>query len=143
MKTRQKPWHLVLVALALATASLALGAERKVTAVDDPKTVTVTEKQKDGKVALDKGDLLVVRLESTLGDGYLWKITGNKGDSLKVLDKAPGDKVGKVPPSKYELQVYYLRAQAPGTVDLQLEYCSKTDKDAKPAMTYKVTVEVK
>jgi predicted secreted protein len=84
----------------------------------------------------------VVRLDAPLGEGYLWQITKSNKGQLKPLDKAPPDKLGKGRPSTVEQQVYYLRAEAAGASDLELEYRLAKDKDAKPAKTFKVKVKI-
>jgi predicted secreted protein len=143
MQRQQNPrFPLLLFAAALAAISLARGAERQCAPMAQPNTVTVTDKDKDARVRLAPGDLLVVRLEAPLGEGYLWQITRNNEEQLKPLAKAPQDKLGKAPPSKVELQVFYLRAESAGSHDLDLEYKRPTDKDAKPAKTFKVTVQI-
>jgi hypothetical protein len=140
MDSQRKRWHLLAVTVTLMAGTFAVGAERKYSIMDPPKTVTVTEK--DSKVSLARGDMLVVRLE-IMGEDYLWQIAKNDKALLKPLDKVPVDKVGKAPPPKgADLQVFYLTAEAAGTVVLELEYRSRADKDAKPAKTYKVTVQI-
>jgi predicted secreted protein len=144
MTAYRQRWPLVVVA-ALTAATLTLGATRGSSTMDDqktqPKTVTITGKDKDAKVRLTRGDLLVVRLEGPLGDGYLWQISRNNKDQL-TPQKPPLDKLGKSPPSKVELHVFYLKAEAVGTSDLEFEYRRAADKDAKPARTYKVSVQI-
>jgi hypothetical protein len=83
-------------------------------------TLTVTEK--DAAVELTVGDLLIVRLGGPLGETHGWRIVGGASDCLRVLERAPLDRLGKAPPSRVELQVLYLRAEAAGDVELLLEY---------------------
>jgi len=135
-------WALLVVAVALAAGTLTVGATTEGTVVDQPKTVTVTDKDRDKEVRLAPGDLLIVRLDAPSGEGYLWQITRNNKEQLKPLDKAPLDRVGKGKPSNVEQQVYYLRAEAAGVSDLQLDYRFAKDKDAKPAATFKVKVKI-
>ena len=128
-------------AVGLAVLFLALGTERTYSIMTDSKTVTVTDKEKNTKVTLAPDDLLVVRLEAPMGEGFQWQITQNNKDQLKSV-KAPPDKLGKSPPSKVELQVFYFKAITAGTSDLELEYKRSADKDAKPVKTYKITVQI-
>src|SRR5947209_7869574 len=122
--------------------SLAWGAERESPMGADPKTITVTDKDKNTKVSLAPGDLLIVRLEAPLGEGYQWRITRNNKDLLKPLEKAPVDRLGKSPPSKVELQVFYFDAATAGANDLELEYRRPADTEGKPARMFKGTLEI-
>jgi len=110
-----------------------------------PATVTVTEKQNNGKVALNRGDTLVVRLESNPTTGYTWKVS--KCDS-KIL-KLAGEPVFEQPVRKPPVvgapghQVFKFRTPAVGKTKLQLEYRRPWEKNAKPEETFTVNVEVK
>jgi predicted secreted protein len=145
MKRRQKRWQLITSAVSgfLALSLLALAEAEEHSAMQQPKYVTVTVKEKDKGVSLAVGDTLVVRLEAPQSEkGLLWHISKNDKDLLKPLDKIPEDKVGKSRPGLVDLQVFYLKAEARGKVELQFEYKQPKDKDRKPADTYKVTVQI-
>jgi predicted secreted protein len=142
MTTPRKRGTLFFFSFALTAALLPAGAAKERVNMVQPKTITITDKNKDGKVNLAVGDLLWVRLEGPLGEGHVWQITKNNKDRLKPLEKPPLDKLGKAPPSKVELHSFYLDAVSAGTVELELEYRKKGDKDAKAERKFKATVQI-
>lgn len=107
----------------------------------ESKTFTVTDKDNGRKLRLAPGDLLLVRLESPLA-GHVWKITRYNKDQVQPLDRPPPERVGKGPPPAVEVQAYYFRAGLPGESELHLEYRPSVDKAAKPARTFKLTVQI-
>jgi inhibitor of cysteine peptidase len=128
--------------LAVWTAlNLALG----VLSAADEKTVTITDKDKDTKVQLAKGDKLLVRLEANLTTGYSWDLATNDNDILKSAGKpeyeTPKDKKGIV--GAGGTQVFTFTAKGAGELDVELQYKRPFDKDTEPAKTFKFKAVVK
>src|SRR5437667_9262409 len=63
------------------------------------KTVTITDKDKDAKVELAKGDKLLVKLGANPTTGFTWVIASKEDDKLKSAGKPeyePANKDKKV-----------------------------------------------
>ena len=111
---------------------------------NDGKTVTVTEKDNGSKISLNKGDLLVVRLEAQSGTAYLWDIGKNDAAVLKPQGKREVEKPEKPVPGGKVTHVFRLKAAASGDSTLELNYRRPFDKEeTKSAKTFKISVSVK
>lgn len=104
-------------------------------------SVTVT--QKDSKVAVTKGDILIVKLEMTAGTGYTWQIEKNDASKLQPVGKPQFEQFKKGVAGGNGYQVFRFKAKAGGTIELKLNYLRPWKKNKAPGKTYAITVEVK
>jgi inhibitor of cysteine peptidase len=126
-------------------AGLGLAASGDATPGDKdkgPKTVTVTDKDKDGKVTLGKGEVLEVRLAANLTTGFSWQLAKNDTDRLKPQGKPVYERPKEPRPGAGGMQVFRFTAEATGKSELRLIYKRPFEKDTPPAKTFKLTVEV-
>jgi inhibitor of cysteine peptidase len=108
----------------------------------NPKTVTVTEKEKDTTVTLNKGDVLVVKLSIQGGTGYTWVVAKKNAAVLKPMGKPETEKPDKPKPGGSLTMVFRFTAEAKGTSDLEMEYKRPFEKDKAPLKTFKLSVKV-
>ena len=108
-----------------------------------PQTVDISDPQAGGTVMLFAGDTVQVRLHSTPGSGYLWKVT-QVNRAILVLQSAP---VFVPPPPGIPgaegHTVFNFQAAAPGSSTLQLAYAGPGKKGAAPAQTFSIGVTVR
>lgn len=109
---------------------------------EQPKPVTVTEKESGNKVALAKGQELVVSLEIRTGTGYTWQVAGLDGKLLEQVGKPVLERTDNKPGAPAR-QVFRFKATAAGSGMLELNYLRPFEKDAKPAKQFKMSVAVK
>jgi inhibitor of cysteine peptidase len=112
------------------------------TTADGEKTVTVTDKEKDTKVKLGKGDTLELKLEALPSAGYSWQVVKVNEDLLKQQGKATFEKPEKKLIGAKVKQVFRFKAEKAGTGTLELEYKRPFEKDKPAAKTFKVSVTV-
>jgi predicted secreted protein len=122
---------LTFVALGACAATGAGGGPVIVTAADQGHTVRI-----------DRGGLLVVKLEAQLGTGFVWHIVRNDAHVLVPLGEPEIERQGEGKPGAVEVQVFRFRGEAAGTSALELAYAQPWQKEAKPAKTFRITVEV-
>jgi inhibitor of cysteine peptidase len=138
--SKEKPMHgFIPVAAGLALLSLTVA-----TSATDEKTVTITDKDKDAKIELAKGDKLLVKLPANPTTGFTWMIA-KEADKLKSAGKPdyePADKDKKVVGGG-GTQIFTFTAQAAGEVEMELQYKRPFEKDKEPAKTYKFKVTIK
>jgi inhibitor of cysteine peptidase len=119
----------------------------------DEKTVTITDKDKDAKVELAKGDKLLVKLPANPTTGFTWVIASksekDKGDTLGDILKSagkpeyePADKDKKIIGGG-GTQTFTFTAQAVGEVEVEMQYKRTFEKDKEPAKTFKFKVIIK
>ena len=106
------------------------------------KEVTVTDKENNTKVKLDKGDTLILKLSANPTTGFLWAVAKNNDEQLKQQGKTEFLKPDKKLIGAPTTQVYRFKAEKAGTSDLELHYKRPFEKGKEPAKTFKVTVEV-
>jgi inhibitor of cysteine peptidase len=129
------------VVLAMAAAVWLTGTAAGTTA-DGEKTVTITDKEKDTKVKLAKGDTLELKLEALPSAGYSWLVVKVNEDLLKQQGKATFEKPEKKVIGAKQKQVFRFKAEKAGAGDLVLEYKRPFEKDKPAAKTFKVNVTV-
>ena len=112
------------------------------TAADEPKPVTLTDKNNDGKVTLTKGQQLVVRLKITTGTGFTWVVAKKDAKLLEQVGKAAVERE-KNRPGAPAMMVFKFKTLKTGKGTLALEYKRPFEKDKPAAKTFKVTVTVK
>ena len=108
------------------------------------KTIRVTIQQNGTTIAIEKGDLLEVRLPATLGTGYSWHVIQAGGPLLSLHEKSEGKKRdGEAPKAGgAEDQVFQFDAKSKGTAKLELQYARSWEKQTPPAKTFSLTVTV-
>jgi inhibitor of cysteine peptidase len=108
-----------------------------------PQTVDISDPQAGGTVMVFAGDTVQVRLHSTPGAGYSWKVT-QVNNAILALQAAP---VFVPPPPGIPgaegHTVFNFRAAAPGSSTLQLAYARPTEQGAAPARTFSLGVTVR
>ena len=108
-----------------------------------PQTVDISDPQAGGTVMVFAGDTVQVRLHSTLGTGYSWKVT-QVNNALLALQGAP---VFVPPPPGIPgaegHTVFNFRAAAPGISTLQLAYVRPTEPASAAARTFSIGVNVR
>ena len=109
-------------------------------------SVTITEKDNMGEVQIELGGILTVKLESTPGTGYTWRLVRNDPGLLKQMGE-PLPETRLVDPKKKivgapEDLVFRFRAQGKGSNILSLEYLREFEKKAAPLKTFSVTVQI-
>jgi inhibitor of cysteine peptidase len=133
---------LLACAVALAVPLLASADEKKDEKKDE--AVVVTDKDNDGKVTVNKGGILLVKLQGQPSTGYTWVVAKNNTDVLAVEGKSTTEKIeGKPPIGGPVLIVHKFEAVGVGESKLELQYKRPFEKDKKPAKTFTVTVTVK
>lgn len=107
------------------------------------QTVDISDPQAGGTVMVFAGDTVQVRLHSTPGTGYSWKVT-QVNNAILALQAAP---VFVPPPPGIPgaegHTVFNFRAAAPGSSTLQLVYTRPTEKGAAPTRTFGIGVTVR
>lgn len=129
-----------LAIFAILTAVLAASS---LLAQAPPRIVDIDDSQNGGKLMVFQGDTVEVRLRSTPGTGYSWKVLHT--DSAVLAQKGapvfvPPPK--EIPGAEGHL-VFDFLASAPGRSTLQLAYGRPWEKDAAPARTFNVEVTVR
>jgi inhibitor of cysteine peptidase len=130
--------------IALATACCC-GASIWDSAAADEKTITITDKDKDAKVELAKGDKLLVKLPANPTTGFTWVVASGESDTLKANGKPTYERADK---DKKAVggggtQTFTFDAGSAGEVEIVLHYKRPFEKDKEPAKTYKFKVVVK
>jgi inhibitor of cysteine peptidase len=144
MKTQFNFFFLSLVlALGIAVSSGNAEASDKVAgAIQD---VTVTEKNNNGTLEVNRGDILAVRLESSPGTGYSWQIIRNDEKLMQqqgepTLSTDPAQKVimgGK------EFTTFRFKATNSGMNVLELLYQRAWEKEKEPPKKFSIKVNIK
>src|SRR5215813_11926764 len=108
-----------------------------------PQTVDISDPQAGGTVMVFAGDTLQVRLHSTPGTGYSWKVT--QVNSAVLTQQAAPVFVPPPPgiPGAEGHTVFNFRATAPGNSTLQLGYAGSPEKEVAPARTFSLDVNVR
>ena len=108
-----------------------------------PRTVDIDDSQSGGKLMVFQGDTVEVRLHSTPGTGYSWKVLHVDSAVLSqkkapVFVPPPQD----IPGAEGHL-VFDFLASAPGRSTLQLAYTRPWEKDVAPARAFNIEVTVR
>lgn len=129
--------------LSIIAAVATLFAASTLLAQAPPRTVNIDDSQSGGKLMVFQGDTVEVRLRSTPGTGYSWKVL-HTDSAVLARKKAPVF----VPPPK-EIPgaeghlVFDFLASAPGKSTLELAYVRPWEKDTAPARTFNIDVTVR
>jgi inhibitor of cysteine peptidase len=105
--------------------------------------VIVTGKDDGKKVGLEKSERLIVKLEARPGTGYSWRVTKNDPAKLKqegapTVERPDNDKLDGV-----EYQVFCFTGVSGGIVRLEMDYRRPWEKDAAPAKTFGIDVQIR
>jgi inhibitor of cysteine peptidase len=107
------------------------------------QTVDISDPQAGGTLVVFAGDTVQVRLHSTPGTGYSWKVT-QVNNAILALQAAP---VFVPPPPGIPgaegHTVFNFRATATGSSTLQLAYARPTEQGGAPARTFSIGVTVR
>lgn len=137
-----------LVAALVAVLACAACSAPASQAKGGPGAVVIDERSDGGRVQASKGQLVRIELPATPGTGFVWVIVANdekvlapEGEPTFVSAPAPAGARPRV--GGAELQVFSLRAKAPGTSRLELHRKRPFDPKAPPERRFRVTVEVR
>jgi len=108
-----------------------------------PRTVDIEDSQNGGKLMVFQGDTVEVRLHSTPGTGFTWKVL-QVDKAVLAQKKAPVfvPPPRNIPGAEGHL-VFDFLAAAPGRATLELAYARPWEKDTAPARTFNVEVTVR
>lgn len=122
----------LIAVILIALAGCGVGVPVRIDAEDNGSTVT-----------LERGQTLVLTLESNPTTGYSWEL-GEFDEAVLELTSSVyvpyGHSSGKVGSGGEE--IWYFWAQSPGGTMLYLEYLRAWEKGSEPAATFTVTVQV-
>lgn len=107
-------------------------------------TLMVTEKDNGNRFELNKGDVLIVKLECNPGTGYSWYIAKNDGNVMEPQ----GEPVYETPERKMlmggmEYVSFRFKALMSGTNVLELHYKRGWEKEKAPLKTFVINVTIK
>jgi predicted secreted protein len=111
----------------------------------DMRTVTVTEKDNNSTVELNRGDLLEVILEFSPGTGYSWQIAKNDANLLEPQGEPTisGGTEQKNMPGAAEQATFRFRALKSGTTVIALQHKRPWEKEKEPHKVFSITVNIK
>lgn len=103
--------------------------------------------EKDQKVTLVRGEILVVKLPARLGTGYGWQVGKNNKSHLEIdgepkTEEIPKDESQKLKLGGAQYQVFRFLPRATGKVELELNYRRPFAEGSPPRKTYKLEVTV-
>ncbi len=118
-------------------------ASDKVTA--PMRTVTVTEKDNNSAVELNKGDTLAVILDFSPGTGYSWQIAKNDANVLEPEGKPvlSGGTEQKNMPGGGEQATFRFKALNSGMTVIALHHKRPWEKGKEPLKVFSITVNIK
>ena len=103
---------------------------------------TVTETDDNGRVQIELGGVLSVRLKAIPGTGYAWHIVRNDPRFLKPLGEPAYEQTDGKLPGGVEFQIFRFRGLARGTNVLELHYVRAWEKKKTPPRTYRIIAEI-
>ncbi len=108
-------------------------------------TVTVTEKDNNKTVELNKGDFLAVVLEFSPGTGYSWQIAENDVNLLDPQGEPAisGGTEQKSMPGSGEQATFLFRALKNGTAVMAFHHKRIWEKEKEPLKVFSITVKIK
>jgi inhibitor of cysteine peptidase len=106
------------------------------------KLIDGSDPDDGGTVRMNPGDTLRVRLHATPGTGYSWAI--GAADAAMLAESAPRKFVPppKQIPGAEGHDVFEFRAARSGRTSLELKYVRPWEKQAAPARTFKIKVNI-
>ncbi|MEW6130189.1 MAG: protease inhibitor I42 family protein [Acidobacteriota bacterium] len=105
------------------------------------QTITVTDKDNDGKITLKPGDRLIIKLEMRAGTGYNWEIAKNDSARLMPIGEPTVESPEEVP-GAVEYQIFQFKAKATGACVVELHYLRPWEKDVEPLKKFKLAVQI-
>jgi predicted secreted protein len=132
------------LAAGLIVACLGFATYRENAMADEPRIVTVTEKDNKATVKLAKGDTLVLRLPEQSGTGFGWKVLQNKEEVLTMQGKVQTELPEKPLPGGKVTKVWSFKAERAGASEFEMHYLRPFDdpKKTPPAKTFRLLVKV-
>lgn len=107
-----------------------------------PATVTAAANDTAGEASISVGEHLLVRLPSSPGTGYSWKLAGDGGPELALVNQRLEPRTTRLIGGA-QMQAFEFEGQAAGQKDLTFDYVPPgATGDAPPAKTYVLTVTV-
>ncbi len=107
----------------------------------DGVTVTATANDSSGEASVTVGQRLLVRLPGSAGTGYSWKLNGEAGPELALVDQRIEARSGRVLGGA-QMQAFEFEGSAAGQKELTFDYVAPGASDVPPAKTYVLTVTV-
>lgn len=105
------------------------------------KPLVVGQGANDSTRKVVAGRLVEIRLESNASTGYKWVPEALDDNRVELLDDQYGTQRGAAIGASGE-QVLTFKALRPGTAEIELVYVRPWEKDARPAKTYKLDLEI-
>ena len=107
-------------------------------------SITVTEKDNGGEFELNRGDVLMLKLESNPSTGFSWHIVRNDDRLMELMGK-PAYEVPERKPlvGGIEYKIFRFKALTSGTNVLELHYKRIWEKGKEPVQTFMITVKIK
>lgn len=141
MRTYPKFLYVSLLLLLVGAGSLTISQACGAMAT----TVTVTEKDNNKTVELNKGDFLAVVLEFSPGTGYSWQIAKNDANLLDPQGEPAiaGGAEQKSMPGSSEQATFLFKALKNGTTVIALHHKRIWEKEKEPLKVFSITVKVK
>ncbi|UOQ74274.1 protease inhibitor I42 family protein [Hymenobacter cellulosilyticus] len=109
------------------------------------KNVNVTEYGNHGRVTVNKGDQLLIKLGTTVGSEYAWEVipTDNNIVQLVGQQKEEPKKSKKKPkPGSAQEVAFQFQALNPGKTTVRFIYRNTTDNEAPPSRDFELDVTV-
>lgn len=107
-----------------------------------PKLIDISDPDDGGTVQMSPGDTLRVRLHAQPGTGYSWTVA--KIDPAALAESAPRKFVPPPQqiPGAIGHDVFEFRAARSGRTSLEMHYVRPWEKNAAPARTFRVNVNI-
>jgi inhibitor of cysteine peptidase len=107
--------------------------------------MTVTEKENNSTVEVNKGDVLAVMLEFSPGTGYSWQIVRNDSKLMEPQGEpvfSGGPEQQKLVGGK-EQATFSFKAVNSGTGVIELQHKRGWEKEKEPLKVFSITVKIK
>ncbi|MCB2379612.1 protease inhibitor I42 family protein [Hymenobacter sp. BT635] len=110
------------------------------------KNVNITEYGNHSQVTVNKGDLLLIKLGTTVGSDHAWEVMPIEGNVLQLASQQPATDPEKSrkkskPGSAQEVP-FQFQALNPGKATVRFLYRSTTNNDAPPSRDFELDVTV-
>jgi predicted secreted protein len=104
--------------------------------------VTVSDSDNGGNFQIEQGGILTLKLGIRPGTGYVWQISNQNYEPLKLLGEPKFKQNGVGKPGASEQQIFQFKALKHGTSIIKLHYVREWEKPLKPLNSFRVTVEI-
>ena len=127
----------------LVVASLAMLSVLLPENVPAIQVVTVVQADQGRTIKLERGDTLVISLESNPSTGYVWQIDKHESPILKLASPPVFQPATHPMPGAPGHQRFEFTAVWRGSGSIELDYLRPWEKGVVPAKTFTVVVTVK